>query len=249
MSNNQVLSGTFPPASPFRPSAASPSVPSSQPSHSMAAPAALLVSNTPISQRPSTQEGGIVQHPQLQTLSQVQSVNQAQSSAQQPQSPQSIVREKSRVSVLLEINSYLLQEIVSLQAQGKAGGSPSSLPQQSPIQETGAGSPASATDPSNSLNHSPIDPTKPTGAKQSGLDFIDCMRRLQANLAYLAAIADAKKKAAGSVPAAPAIMTPPSNLVAVRELYKQLNALFPGAAQASSNKATAGSAPQSQSIG
>lgn len=213
----------------------------------MVAPAALLVSNTPLPQRPTTQEGGIVQHPQLQTLPQVQVVNQAQSSAQQPQSPQSVVREKSRVSVLLEINSYLLQEVVSLQAQGKAGGPPPSLPQQSPIQETGAGSPASATDPSNPLNQSPIDPTKPTGAKPSQ-EYIECMRRLQANLAYLAAIADAKKKAAGSVPVAPAIMAPPPHLVAVRELYKQLNALFLGAGQTSPNKATGGSGPHSQSI-
>jgi hypothetical protein len=214
----------------------------------MAAPAALLTSNNLFSQRSSSQNGSVAQHPQLQNPLQAQA--QAQSSPQQPQSPQSVAREKARVSVLLEINSYLLQEVVSLQAQGKAGGPPTSLlPQQSPTNEAAVASPTSATDPSNPLNNSPIDPAKPTGAKPPSQEYIECMRRLQANLAYLAAIADAKKKAAGSVPAAPAILAPPPHLVGVKELYMKLNGLFLGAGQAGTNKVMPMSGPQPQNNG
>lgn len=228
MSNNQVSKNSNASVPPFKASERSPSVTSSQQSQRMAAPAALVASSNPVSQRSSTHNGGIAQQTQLQASSQAQAANQLQSGAQQSQSPPSVVREKARVSVLLEINSHLLQEVVSLQAQGKAGGPPTSIPQQSPTQEAGAASPTSATDPSNPLNNSPIGPTKPAGARIPSQEYIECMRRLQANLAYLAAIADAKKKAAGSVPAAPAIMAPPSHLSDVRELYKKLNALFAG---------------------
>ena len=201
-----------------------------------AAPAVALGSNHPLSQRSPAQNGGNAQHSQSQNPSQSQGLKQAQSSTPQPQSPQSVAREKARVTILLEINSYLLQEVVSLQAQGKAGGTPVSLPQQSPTHETAAGSPSSTTDPSNPLNNSPIDPIKPAGAKQPSQEYIECMRRLQANLAYLAALADAKKKAAGSIPAAPAIMAPPSHLAEVRELYKKLSTLFPIASQSIGNR-------------
>jgi hypothetical protein len=65
------------------------------------------------------------------------------------------------------------------------------------------------------------------------------MRRLQANLSYLAAIADAKKKKEGTLPAGPAIMAPPPHLPDVMELYKKLNTLFPNASQSAINKAMA----------
>lgn len=98
------------------------------------------------------QNGGVAQHSQshtslsaqaqtqtqTQTQTQAQAQAQAQSSSPQPpQSPQSFAREKARVSVLLEINSYLLQEVVSLQAQGRAGGPPVSLSHQSPLKSWG----------------------------------------------------------------------------------------------------------------
>ena len=63
------------------------------------------------------------------------------------------------------------------------------------------------------------------------------MRRLQANLSYLAAIADAKKKVNGALPAGPAILAPPAHLTPVHDLYKKLNALFPAASQSAANKA------------
>lgn len=249
-SDNQVVNTTFPPVSPSKPSEAAPPVPHPQLSQSMAAPTALLSSNNPLPQRSSPQNGGgIAQPSQVPTHSQAPAVSQPLPSVQQPQSPESLEQDKSRVCVLLKINAYLLQEVVSLQGQGKAGGPPSSLPQQSPTQETGAASPASASDPSNPLNNSPIDPTRPPGSKPPSPEYIECMRRLQANLSYLAAIADAKKKAAGTVPVAPAIMTPPPHFAAVRELYTQLNALFQGAGQSLTNKALTVSASRSHNTG
>ena len=53
------------------------------------------------------------------------------------------------------------------------------------------------------------------------------MRRLQANLAYLAAIADRAHKPASHIPAAPAIMVAPEKMPALAETYKKLGALFP----------------------
>jgi hypothetical protein len=53
------------------------------------------------------------------------------------------------------------------------------------------------------------------------------MRRLQANLAYLATIADRAKKSGGVPPPAPAIVTPPPHLPSMNELYKKLNDLLP----------------------
>jgi hypothetical protein len=161
----------------------------------------------------------LAQQAQMQNAAQARPV--AQQQPVQPTSPQSQQREKARVSVLLEINTALLQEVVSLQAKGLAG------TQQSP------NSPTSATD----LNSSPT--TDPTKAKTSSQEYQDCMRRLQANLAYLASMADAKKKSAGPLPAGPAIMIPPTHLTSVHDLYKKLNQLFPEASQSTINKAMA----------
>ena len=146
-----------------------------------------------------------------------------------PLSPQAASRERARVMVLLDINSHLLQEVVALQSQGKAGSGPAQA-QPSPT------SPTSATEPSGGVMNSP-DQSKQTPNKPASQEYADCMRRLQANLSYLAAIADAKKKASGNLPAGPAIMVPPPHLQSVFELYKNLNKLFPEASQASVIKA------------
>jgi hypothetical protein len=53
------------------------------------------------------------------------------------------------------------------------------------------------------------------------------MRRLQANLAYLATIADRSKKPGNVVPPGPQILTPPPNVPGMEELYARLNELFP----------------------
>ncbi|KIW66280.1 hypothetical protein PV04_08478 [Phialophora macrospora] len=195
-------------------------------------------------------------NPTLAQQAQIQNAAQANRAGLQPQqstqqagtngaaSPLSAARERARVTVLLEINTHLLQEVVSLQAQGKAGSTPNQG-QQSPT------SPTSATDPANTVTNSPGEPPKSAGgtpqtAKPPSQEYAECMRRLQANLSYLAAIADAKKKANGALPAGPAIMIPPPHLPQVTELYKKLNSLFPEAAQSSINKAMAQVAAQSQ---
>ncbi|CAG8358182.1 unnamed protein product [Penicillium salamii] len=129
----------------------------------------------------------------------------AQTQAQAQAQAQVAAREKARVTVLLDINSALLEEVVNLQAAGKAG-------------------PASNPD-TNSPTSEPADASKAN--QKPSQEYIECMRRLQANLAYLATIADRAKKAGGVVPQTLAIMTPPPNLPAVNELYTKLNDLFP----------------------
>ncbi|KAJ5593856.1 uncharacterized protein N7459_000064 [Penicillium hispanicum] len=133
--------------------------------------------------------------------------NPAQSQAHAQVQAQAVAREKARVTTLLDINSALLQEVVNLQGAGKAG-------------------PASNADANASSADQAADATKPPAQKPSP-EYIECMRRLQANLAYLATIADRAKKSGAGAPQAPAIMTPPPNLPALHELYTKLNELFP----------------------
>jgi hypothetical protein len=147
------------------------------------------------------------QLPAQQSASQSASQNAPQSA----QSQAATAREKERVSVLLEINSMLLQEAVNLQSSGKAGGPPAQAAQDS--------------------NPSPTSESNADKNAQRSPEYMNCMRRLQVNLAYLATVADKGKKG-GVVPPAPAIMTPPPNLPAIAELYTKLNELFPRAANA-----------------
>ncbi|PWY88317.1 hypothetical protein BO70DRAFT_286256 [Aspergillus heteromorphus CBS 117.55] len=145
--------------------------------------------------------------------------NAAQATAQ---SPATTAREKARVSALLEVNSILLQEVMNLQAAGKAGGTPA--------QQGGQES-----------NPSPgSDQTPDKSAQRS--EYVECMRRLQANLAYLANVADRAKKSGGVPQAAPAIMTPPPNMPSMNEVYNKLNELFPR--MAPSNVGTPQPSPQ-----
>ncbi|KAE8351198.1 hypothetical protein BDV28DRAFT_137611 [Aspergillus coremiiformis] len=118
------------------------------------------------------------------------------------------VREKARVAVLLDINSMLLQEVVNLQAAGKAGGPP-----------------AQPQDANPSSDQAPDAAKGPT--QKPSQEYIDCMRRLQANLAYLATIADRAKKSGGVPPATPGIMTPPPHMPSMNEMYRKLAELFP----------------------
>ncbi|KIW23974.1 uncharacterized protein PV07_09715 [Cladophialophora immunda] len=186
------------------------------------------------------------QHQQQQQPQQQLQQTTTTTSAGSAVSAQSAARERARVTVLLEINTHLLQEVVTLQAQGKAGTTPTQG-QQSPT------SPTSATDPTNAITNSPGEPPKSAGgtpqSKPPSQEYAECMRRLQANLSYLAAIADAKKKVNGALPLGPAIMIPPPHLPQVNELYKKLNALFPEASHSAINKAIAQAAAQSQNAG
>ncbi|KAL9105431.1 MAG: hypothetical protein Q9227_009392 [Pyrenula ochraceoflavens] len=165
----------------------------------------------------------ISNQPQNQLQNQVQQ-GTSNTSSNTPLSPQSASREKTRVAVLLEINSHLLQDVMALQTQGKAGVAPGSQPQHSPTQESPPSSATTEHNPMNSSN-SPVDPSKP--GKPPTVEYVEDMKRLQANLAYLAAVADRNK--GRNLPNGPAIMAPPPHLKSVVELYKKLNALFPGA--------------------
>lgn len=177
---------------------------------------------------------------QAQAQAQAQAPNQT---ANTPLSPQTASREKARVTVLLEINSHLLQEVISLQSQGKAGPvtqQPNTSTQQSPTSPSSA-----ATENANTFSPTDQTPqTKATGPPSK--EYQDCMRRLQANLSYLAAIADAKKRPDGKVPTHPQIIYPPPHLKDVHDLYKKLAVLFPEAGQSKTNQAIAFASAQHQ---
>ncbi|KAF9886911.1 hypothetical protein FE257_011034 [Aspergillus nanangensis] len=139
---------------------------------------------------------------------------------QSPASSPAAAREKARVSALLDINSMLLQEVVNLQAAGKAG----SASTQPGSQDSNNPSP---------LSEQASDATKGS-AQRPSQEYVDCMRRLQANLAYLATIADRAKKSGGVAPQAPNIMTPPPHMPSMNDIYTKLNELFPRIAQGAS---------------
>ncbi|KAF2102075.1 hypothetical protein NA57DRAFT_54009 [Rhizodiscina lignyota] len=121
-----------------------------------------------------------------------------------PLSPSLIARERQRVSLLLTINSELLQEIITLQMQGKGG----VIGQQVPSKEEDVKGP-------NAMNKPP------------SREYIDCMRCLQANLAYLAQLSP--NKPVTQLPArGPAIMDAPSSSAGLEEQYTKLKGLFPG---------------------
>ena len=132
-------------------------------------------------------------------------------SVPQPPSP----FEAQRVTALLEINRFLLLELSSLQTK--------------------------AISPSDT---SPTDPTKtaqPRPNPQTSPHYVDYMRRLQSNLAYLASVADRPHKPMNSIPSWPAIMEPPIRKTpegqggveeseaekGVRERYEGLKELWP----------------------
>ncbi|KAI9737461.1 MAG: hypothetical protein M1834_009616 [Cirrosporium novae-zelandiae] len=130
-----------------------------------------------------------------------------------PISPSSAERDKNRVSALLELNTVLLQEVVNLQTQGKV------LSQSDPGKDA-------------MVNGQ----TGPNGMNKRvySQEYVECMRRLQANLAYLANLADRAHKPAAPTPAGPAIMEPPPTNVKLNHnelglLYDKLKKLFPDA--------------------
>ena len=58
---------------------------------------------------------------------------------QPPLSPKSAKLETERVTALLDVNRILLQEIVQLQASGRAGPRPKESGQQTPVDQQGPG--------------------------------------------------------------------------------------------------------------
>jgi hypothetical protein len=123
--------------------------------------------------------------PLPQTPAAVQnSGSSATGSPNAPQSPGTQAREQKRVDLLLEINIELLQEINTLQAQGRGG----------------------AMNPQHQLQLRQLNMDDSMAAEE----YIQCLRRVQANLAYLAPRADAQQ--AMKAPPGPAHMTPPAHM-------------------------------------
>ncbi|KAF1963599.1 hypothetical protein CC80DRAFT_9655 [Byssothecium circinans] len=118
----------------------------------------------------------------------------------EPGSPATVAREKERIDTILSINMMLIEEVGELHIQGKTG-------------------------------H--IGPTevKTEDNKQqppSSLEYRDCMRRLQANLAFLAQSAERYSKPNQSIMPGPAIMNPPNSPDELVKAYLKLQTLFPG---------------------
>lgn len=116
-----------------------------------------------------------------------------------PTSPVAHARNQDRVATLLEINSLLIKEVCELQSQGKAG----------QVGQSADG--------------------KPEGDKQQpSKEYVDYMRRLQANLAFLAQNAEKNHKPGQAIQPGPAIMSVPTAPVELSKLYQKLVELFPG---------------------
>ncbi|KAL2266986.1 hypothetical protein VTJ83DRAFT_4263 [Remersonia thermophila] len=154
-----------------------------------------------------------------------------------PQSPASDSRDKERMSVLLEINQELLYESIQLV------NSRNELKKQQ------------ATADASGQKSGDVDYAEEE--KLANIDYNHCMKRLQANLTYMFALADRKGKP--QIPPSPAYLTPPplnlnlrirlpppsgpddpierpADPVAdraerdqlIKSLYKKLQALYPG---------------------
>ncbi|KAL1595167.1 hypothetical protein SLS60_009855 [Paraconiothyrium brasiliense] len=119
---------------------------------------------------------------------------------QSPVSPVAQAREKQRIDTLLEINQVLIQQVMELYEQGKAG------------------------------HIGPAPDAKQEGEKpqQPSPEYRDYMRRLQANLAFLAQNAEKHTKPNQNIMPGPAIMVAPSSPDELVKLYSRLQSLFPG---------------------
>ncbi|MCJ1398241.1 hypothetical protein MMC11_001438 [Xylographa trunciseda] len=156
---------------------------------------------------------------------------------QPPLSPASAERETQRVTILLDINRVLLQEIVQLQAAGRVG-PPSQLPAglQKPGQASSTGTDGDGDTKEEGGANASGDSVANFKNRVQSQEYIQCMRRLQSNLAYLAHIADRLHKPVDQYPRQPAIMDAPiianSNLSEegtqdLKLLYAELVQLYP----------------------
>ncbi|KAI5307812.1 hypothetical protein KEM55_007344, partial [Ascosphaera atra] len=147
--------------------------------------------------------------------------------------PQAAAREKARIALLLDINSALLQELFRLQAAGKAFFIPGKDSQHAHSQSKDSNS-SSTPNPQDQHSQQPQQPKQPKMPPHP--EYAHCMRRLQANLEYIANVADREKKAQmpggqiGRIIHAPAVLTSPPNVPSLEPLYAKLNELFPNAA-------------------
>ncbi|KAG0649303.1 hypothetical protein D0Z07_4433 [Hyphodiscus hymeniophilus] len=139
-------------------------------------------------------QGGTVVTPQSATFPAVSHGTGAGMAT--PLSPGSEVREKDRVTLLLEINRELLLEVMRLQA--------AQLAEKAGVEKEETA--ASSTPPASTGDK---DKEKEKAKTVSSREYFECMRRLQGNLAYLAAIADRSHKPSSQIPAHPAVMSAP----------------------------------------
>lgn len=121
-----------------------------------------------------------------------------------PQSPTSQSLERSRIKLVLEINVDLLEEVAKLQVQGKGG----------------------ATNPQHQAQLKALNKND----KMAADEFTQTMRRVQANLAWLAPRGNvsnvsntAHKDALG-----PTHMTPPPHMPQLQSKYDKLREMCPG---------------------
>ncbi|ATZ51742.1 hypothetical protein BCIN_07g03270 [Botrytis cinerea B05.10] len=134
----------------------------------------------------NNQQGGISLTPQTPSFPPgVRNSENAGAAMSTPLSPGSELREKERVTVLLDINREMLLEIMRIIAL--------------------------QTDLKNNKTEDPAEKaTLEAEQKLLATEYMQCMRRLQSNLAYLAAIADRSHKPAAQIPSHPAIMFAPT---------------------------------------
>ena len=127
--------------------------------------------------------------------------NAAVASPKTPQSPGMQSREQQRIALLLSINIELLAEVNRLQQLGQGG----------------------------AINPQQAQQLKNAGQndKMASEDYIQCLRRVQANLAYMMPKAQQGQHNESKVPPGPAHMTAPSHLPELKEKYDQLKELFP----------------------
>ncbi|MBE7180608.1 MAG: hypothetical protein INR71_05240, partial [Terriglobus roseus] len=127
----------------------------------------------------------------------------AVASPQTPLSPATQTREQQRVALLLDINVDLLQEVNRLQSEGKGGAL--SAQQQTQLKSQGL---------------------PDTLASE---EYIQCLRRVQGNLAYMGNMAPRAQPDASKMLPGPAFMTPPPHLSSrLGPKYERLKELFPG---------------------
>ncbi|KAK0714873.1 hypothetical protein B0H67DRAFT_226551 [Lasiosphaeris hirsuta] len=191
-------------------------------------------SQTPTNAQQPNSAAATPQTPTFPPAGQQAQANGTSTTVSTPQSPATESREKERFSVLLEINQELLYESLALV------NSRAELKKEQSAAESG--------EKGNDIDFAEEE-------KLSTQDYAQCMRRLQANLTYMAALADRKSQQAPPCPAY--LMPPPLNLSIrlrvpqsmpdessekppdpnadrgdrdklLKDLYRRLQALFPG---------------------
>ncbi|KAK5131166.1 hypothetical protein LTR08_001252 [Meristemomyces frigidus] len=136
-----------------------------------------------------------------------------------PQSPGSQSRDQQRVALLLDINAELLQEVSRLQSEGKGG---ASNPQQQALLKAQGQPMDLATD-----------------------DYVQVLRRIQANLGYLMPKAQNDQQKA---PKGPAHMTPPPHMPQLQPRYDQLQEIFPDWQGYDRRPSASSASPQSNGV-